>query len=228
MKCSFLPHAYLGRPLLLLLPGMLLLLSYSVSGSTEVRLSDNRLLKVDLAEARLVGELRGYAIIAGRSCIDCDENTAIYFQRINGKAPALSKRVGQDPQPEPEQFLSSPEGDGAGAASEDRAQADTDGIVEIDLSGERFTYPGQYRDYLTSELVEKTRMFYGSCHEGVPSVLWLTEYLTEDGWEKEEFLIVFRDDGVEHRYVESRHPSLLYIGNEGCKEVAGETLVTEP
>ncbi|WP_288132639.1 hypothetical protein [Microbulbifer sp.] len=201
----------------------------------ELKLSDDRLLDVDLAEARLVGEFQGYAIIAGRSCVDCDENTAIYFEKIAGLGAGEKKRVSAEGEPrevpEPERF-GAPDADDNSAMSSagesDRPQADTDGVVEVDLSGERFSHPGQYRDYLTKELVEKTRMFYGNCYEGTPSVLWLTEYLTEEGWEKEEFLVVFREDGVEHRFNESRQPSMIFIDNENCNEVEGIALTTEP
>lgn len=199
--------------------------------SIEVKLSDGRSLQVNLAEARLISELHGYAIIAGRTCIDCDENTAIFLEKIAaGPHPRVAEMYPEEI-PEPEEFFALDEIEVGGhidAEMLDRAQADTDGIVDLDLSGDRFSYPGQYRDYLTKELVEKTRMFYGSCHESSPALLWLSEYLTEKGWVKEEYLLVFRDEGVEHRYNQSRQPSIYYIGNENCRELPGVAVTTEP
>ena len=199
----------------------------------ELKLSDDRVIDVDLAEAKLISEVKGYAIIAGRTCIDCDENTAIFLEKIDG--PAGERRMldedSEDP-PEPEKFAAPPAPDMPIAEQRDRSQAELegneDGVLNADLSGERFTYPGKYRDYLTKKLVEKTRMFYGQCHEDGPALLWLSEYLTDKGWVKEEFLLVFRDEGVEHRYNQAHQPSIYYIENEGCREVPGVELTTEP
>ncbi|WOX06588.1 hypothetical protein [Microbulbifer pacificus] len=220
---KFLP--LLGFPLLLFSS---VLLAFS---GIELKLSDNRVLNVDLAEARLISELKGYAIIAGRTCIDCDENTAIFLQKIDGE-PVPVRDL--DEPPEPEEFVA-PEKDRPGetaAMRGDRSQVemdgDADGVTQVDLSGESFSYPGRYRDYLTNKLVEKTRMFYGSCHENSPALLWLTEYRTDKGWMKEEYLLVFRDEGVEHRYNEGRQPSIFYIENEGCRELPGVDTTTEP
>ncbi|WP_299598657.1 hypothetical protein [uncultured Microbulbifer sp.] len=201
----------------------------------ELTLSDDRVIDVDLAEAKLISELRGYAIIAGRTCIDCDENTAIFLEKIDGRqGQPVRARPGQDEPPEPEEFARLEQGDSAesAAARRDRSQVEMegseDGVADIDLSGERFTYPGKYRDYLTKELVEKTRMFYGNCHESSPALLWLSEYRTEKGWAKEEYLLVFRDEGVEHRYNQAQQPSIPYIENEGCRELKGVEVTTEP
>lgn len=204
----------------------------------ELELSGARKIDVNLAEARLVGELQGYAIVAGRSCVDCDENTAIYFEKIDDEtgwshppaeksdgAPALGLLD--------DEVVGAAPGDGASngsvseEAAEDRPQAEA-GVIANDLDGERFTYPGKYRDYETKKLVEKTRMFYGNCYEDSPAVLWLSEYLTEKGWVKTEYLIVFREGGVEHRYNEDRQPSIYYIENDACREVPGIAATTEP
>ncbi|HEY8569285.1 hypothetical protein [Microbulbifer sp.] len=220
---KFLP--LLGVPLFLF-SGVLPALS-----GIELKLSDDRVLNVDLAEARLISELKGYAIIAGRTCIDCDENTAIFLQKIDAEPMPIRDL---DEPPEPEEF-SAPDKDLPGettALRGDRSQVemdgDEDGVTQVDLSGESFSYPGRYRDYLTNKLVEKTRMFYGNCHENSPALLWLTEYRTDKGWMKEEYLLVFRDEGVEHRYNEGRQPSIFYIENEGCRELPGVDTTTEP
>ncbi|MFV8783847.1 hypothetical protein ACNKU7_15625 [Microbulbifer sp. SA54] len=208
----------------------------------ELELSDTRTIDVNLAEARLVGELQGYAIIAGRSCVDCDENTAIYFEKIDDGTgwshPPAESDNGSDGGADALGLLDSPSGESVGddpvsdsgssrLAEEDRPQAEA-GVIADDLDGERFTYPGKYRDYETSKLVEKTRMFYGNCYENSPAVLWLSEYLTEKGWVKTEYLIVFREGGVEHRYNEDRQPSIYYIENAACHEVPGIAATTEP
>ncbi|MFC6634692.1 hypothetical protein [Microbulbifer taiwanensis] len=59
-----------------------LLLLSCVAGAETLQLSDQRILRTDLKEARLISEIHGYAIVAGRSCVDCDENTAIYIHKI--------------------------------------------------------------------------------------------------------------------------------------------------
>ncbi|MCX2801306.1 hypothetical protein [Microbulbifer thermotolerans] len=167
-------------PLLLLsLPGV----------AIPLQLSDQHLLKTGLKEVRLVAELGGYAVVAGRRCLDCDENPAIYIFKI--------PRPGED-------------------------------VAAIEAASERYTYPGRYVDYLSKTLVEKTRMFYGRCYEGMPSLLWLSEYRVNDDWVKSEYLIVFGDKGPEHRYNENRQPSLYYIDNRDCVELPGVAAETEP
>lgn len=156
-----------------------------VAAAANIELSDQRILRTDLQEAKLISELHGYAIVAGRSCIDCDENTSIYIQ-------PLARQPG-----------------GEGTA-------------------ERYTYPGHYLDYETKELVEKTRLFYGRCYENQPALLWLSEYREAGGWVKSEYLIVFGEDGLEHRYNENRQPSIFYIDNSDCVELPGITAETEP
>ena len=201
----------------------------------KLQLSDDRMIDVDLAEAKLISELKGYAIIAGRTCIDCDENTAIFLEKVGTTdGRQVSPRSESDEPSEPEKFdPQKPKRPAASAAElRDQSQAemdgDEDGVTEVDLSGERFTYPGKYRDYLTKELVEKTRMFYGKCHENSPALLWLSEYRTEKGWVKEEYLLVFRDEGIEHRYNQARQPSIYFIENEDCRELQGVDTTTEP
>lgn len=201
----------------------------------KLQLSDDRMIDVDLAEAKLISELKGYAIIAGRTCIDCDENTAIFLEKVGtADGRQVSPRSESDEPSEPEKFdPQKPKRPAASAAElRDQSQAemdgDEDGVTEVDLSGERFTYPGKYRDYLTKELVEKTRMFYGKCHENSPALLWLSEYRTEKGWVKEEYLLVFRDEGIEHRYNQARQPSIYFIENEDCRELQGVDTTTEP
>ncbi|WP_226704887.1 hypothetical protein [Microbulbifer elongatus] len=201
----------------------------------KLQLSDDRMIDVDLAEAKLISELKGYAIIAGRTCIDCDENTAIFLEKVGtADGRQVSPRSESNEPSEPEKFdPQKPKRPAASAAElRDQSQAemdgDEDGVTEVDLSGERFTYPGKYRDYLTKELVEKTRMFYGKCHENSPALLWLSEYRTEKGWVKEEYLLVFRDEGIEHRYNQARQPSIYFIENEDCRELQGVDTTTEP
>ncbi|WP_295802673.1 hypothetical protein [uncultured Microbulbifer sp.] len=213
----------------------------AISG-IELQLSGERTLDVDLAEARLISELQGYAIIAGRSCVDCDENTAIYFEKIadeegwshpphsgeDGDRVNGGGDLGDDTRDNLGMDLGESEVPGVEPDDEDISEADSHASGDGDLTGERFTYPGKYRDYLSKKLVEKTRMFYGRCYENSPAVLWLSEYLTDEGWVKTEYLIVFRDDEVEHRYNENRQPSVFYIENEACREVPGREMTTEP
>ncbi|WP_139304904.1 hypothetical protein [Microbulbifer marinus] len=150
------------------------------------------MLRTNLAEARLITELDDYAIVAGRSCVDCDENTSIYLHKIPRPGNGVNGEQG-DPQ-----------------------------------SADRYTYPGKYVDYESKQLVEKTRMFYGLCYEGQPSLLWLSEYRDGDGWVKAEYLILVGDDGLKHRYNENRQPSIFYIEDTKCVELPGITAETEP
>lgn len=170
-------------------PLLFLLLFVPWAGADEIQLSGQRSLETGLYEARLISELRGYVILSGRSCVNCDENTSIYIQKIS-----------------------------ADHETENGAGTDTD----------RYTYPGQYADYLSKRVVEKTRMFYGRCYENEPALLWLSEYLTESGWVKSEYLIVFGEEGLEHRYNEGRQPSVFYIENSACRELPGIAAETEP
>ncbi|MFI2812398.1 MULTISPECIES: hypothetical protein [Microbulbifer] len=184
------------KPLLVLLSPLLLSLACGSVYAVDVRLPGDRLLETHLAEARLVAELDGYAVIAGRSCIDCDENTSIYIQRVPRGRP----------------------GEGHGDNRE----------TEVSISSDRFTYPGQYRDYLSKELVERTRLFYGRCYEGEQALLWLTEFRTGGQWKKEEYLIVFREDGPRFRYNRDRQPGRFHTSHEKCRELPGIDAETEP
>lgn len=166
----------------------LVLLLVPWAAAEDIPLSNHRLLKTDLKQARLIAEMRGYAIIAGRRCVDCDENLSIYIRRI---AP---RRGGED----------------------------------TDSGANRYTYPGRYRDYLSEELVEKTRVFYGRCHGNEPALLWLSEYRGAGGWIKSEYVIVFGAAGLEHRYHEGRQPSIFYIEDSRCVELPGIDAETEP
>ncbi|SHF59997.1 hypothetical protein SAMN04487965_2355 [Microbulbifer donghaiensis] len=170
----------------------LLLLACPFAVAENIQLSDHQVLKTALKEVKLISELHGYAIVAGRSCVDCDENTSIYIHKI----------------PRPGNGVSGEEGDPG--------------------SSDRYTYPGQYLDYESKQLVEKTRMFYGQCYEGQPSLLWLSEYRDGNTWIKSEYLIVFGDDGLEHRFNENRQPSIFYTENAKCEELPGITAETEP
>ncbi|MFA0811174.1 hypothetical protein [Microbulbifer epialgicus] len=169
----------------------LLLLQILPASADPLLLSNRQVLDTGLKEARLISELHGYAIVAGRQCVDCDENLAIYIQRI--ARPGESATGTQN-----------------------------------DSGSDRYTYPGRYIDYLTKKLVEKTRMFYGYCYEGQPSLLWLTEYFTGDRWVKSEYLILLGDDGLEHRYNEDKQPSTFHLENEDCRELRGIFAEMEP
>ncbi|WP_444923401.1 hypothetical protein ACJJH9_16410 [Microbulbifer sp. DLAB2-AF] len=146
-------------------------------------------LYADLKEVRLVAKLHGYAIVAGRHCIDCDENLAIYIRRIARPGDVVGNN-----------------------------QSD----------GDRYTYPGRYLDYMTKKLVEKTRMFYGYCYEGLPSLLWLTEYRSGDVWIKSEYLLLLTGENLEHRYVEGHQPSVFHLESANCKELPGILMEMEP
>lgn len=168
----------------------LLLLFFSLSAAAApLRFPEQYFSAMGLKEARVIAVLNGYAIIAGRSCTDCDENTAIYIHRIS-------------PQ-------------------------ERDDVSDI-TSGERYTYPGEYIDYMSKELVEKTRLFYGRCYENQPSLLWLSEYRVNGGWVKSEYLILLGEEGLQHRYNENRQPAIHHIRNRGCIELPGITAETEP
>ncbi|WP_444921062.1 hypothetical protein ACJJID_00715 [Microbulbifer sp. CnH-101-G] len=148
-------------------------------------------IQTDLKEVRLIAKLHGYAIMAGRHCIDCDENLAIYIRRI-------------------------------------ARHGDVEGTDQTGAEADRYTYPGKYLDYMTKKLVEKTRMFYGHCYEGQPSLLWLTEYRSGDTWVQSEYLILLGDEGLEHRYVEGQQPSVFQLESADCKELPGALMEMEP
>ncbi|KUJ82578.1 hypothetical protein AWR36_012380 [Microbulbifer flavimaris] len=152
-------------------------------------LSDQRVLETGLAEARLLAELRGFAIIAGRHCIGCDENTALYVRKIVPR----------------------------------------NGFVErISQAAARYTYPGNYRDYQSKALVEKTRFFYGRCYEGQAALLWLSEYRGPVGWNHDTYLILFGEQGLEHRYSKQYRPELFHLGHSECRELPGIEAEIEP
>ncbi|WP_226644663.1 hypothetical protein [Microbulbifer variabilis] len=166
------------------------ILSFSLYAD-PLAISSQQQIQTDLKEVRLIAKLRGYAILAGRHCINCDENLAIYIRRI--------ARPGE-----------------------------TESTHQTDDEVDRYIYPGKYLDYMSKKLVEKTRMFYGHCYEGQPSLLWLTEYRSGDTWVQSEYLVLLGDEGLEHRYVEGQQPSVLQLESEHCKELPGALMEMEP
>lgn len=164
-------------------------LSLPTAYAVPVTLADKRILETGLAEARLLAELRGFALIAGRHCIGCDENTALYVRKI---APR------------------------------------TGFVQRISEPAARYTYPGNYRDYQSKALVEKTRFFYGRCYEGQSALLWLSEYRGPGGWNRDTYLILFGERGLEHRYSTQYRPELFHLGHSECRELPGIDAEVEP
>ncbi|WP_237066621.1 hypothetical protein [Microbulbifer guangxiensis] len=161
----------------------------STAQSVPVTLLDQRKLETGLAEARLLAEMRGFALIAGRHCIACDENTALYVRKISPRS----------------------------------------GFVErITEPAARYTYPGQYRDYQSKAVVEKTRFFYGRCYEGQTALLWLSEYRGPAGWNHDTYVILFGEKGLEHHYSTQYRPELFHLGHEECVELPGIDAEIEP
>jgi hypothetical protein len=58
--------------------------------AAEITLSSGSAINTDLAEAKLIAVLksdsgRSFALIAGRDCIDCDENTSLYIADLGDR-----------------------------------------------------------------------------------------------------------------------------------------------
>lgn len=72
----------------------LLCLTYgfaAVAYAAQVTLSNGHTMDTDLMEARFIAELHSdsgeaFALIAGRDCVECDENTSLYVREVGNLA----------------------------------------------------------------------------------------------------------------------------------------------
>jgi hypothetical protein len=99
----------------------------------------------------------------------------------------------------------------------------------------RYTYPGNYFDYETGQLVERVRMFVGQCFRPTESVaIWFSNSKLENGkWERSVFLVQIEDGQLIARLAPKPFPTVAAVGaavSAGtCREVQGKRKVfTEP
>jgi hypothetical protein len=104
------------------------------------------------------------------------------------------------------------------------------GGKELVGSGKRHSYPGTLKDYESSELVSKTRTFYGRClSDKSDVVVWFTEYLGDDDkWHRASTVARVSKGGE----VETEGASLVAVTDRAkagaCKELPGTEGTTEP
>src|SRR5579859_4910390 len=63
--------------------------------AASVKLANGSILETDLKEAALIAELtsdtgQDYALIAGRDCVECDEDTSLYVAETHNTATAVA------------------------------------------------------------------------------------------------------------------------------------------
>ncbi len=97
----------------------------------------------------------------------------------------------------------------------------------------RSAYPGNLKAYDTGELVEKHRMFYGSCLSNEDSVVWFSDFVGDDNkWHHQNSVIHVKDSGsdlVDLLPSEGTFKSILeHVANGECKELKGIDGTTEP
>lgn len=101
-------------------------------------------------------------------------------------------------------------------------------------SGKRYTYPGALTDYMSPQLMEKTRTFYGRClSKQSDVVLWFQEYLGEDGkWHKINSVARVTKDGDTLVELTGSEASLSSVEArtkaDTCTELPGIDGTTEP
>ena len=98
----------------------------------------------------------------------------------------------------------------------------------------RYSYPGQYRDYLSNELIESVRMFVGRCTSGQTfGVVWFQNTKLASGkWRRSAY--VAKIDGA--ALVDSREspPTVSLsavqaaVAQGACREIPGKRFTTEP
>lgn len=99
---------------------------------------------------------------------------------------------------------------------------------------ERYAYPGQYRHYMTDELLELVRMFTGQCtEEGKPGVLWMHRIkLDSGGWRSVAFAVQIADGKLVAR-IDPAYEAVLRatrqrVAGGMCREIRGRQFKTEP
>lgn len=108
------------------------------------------------------------------------------------------------------------------------------GDKDIKGSGKRHTYPGSLTDYMSPQLMEKTRTFYGRClSDSSDVVVWFQEYLGRDGkWHKLNSVArVTRDGDTLSKLTakEARLSSVVARSKQGvCTELPGVDGTVEP
>jgi hypothetical protein len=106
------------------------------------------------------------------------------------------------------------------------------GHATLVSTGKRYSYPGSLADYESSQLVSKTRTFYGQClSRNADSVVWFEDYLGEDRrWHSSTTALKLSVNGeslaTDHA---AKLSALEKLGASGaCKELPGRDGTIEP
>jgi hypothetical protein len=108
------------------------------------------------------------------------------------------------------------------------------GGPDLKLDDNRYSYPGELKDYESGNLVSRTRTLYGRClSDEHDVVVWFEEYLGEDGkWHKATALGRITTAGVSYLKANDRDVSPALVAKRKkigvCKEIPGTKMNTEP
>jgi hypothetical protein len=110
----------------------------------------------------------------------------------------------------------------------------SDGPMKNEGEQPRFSYPGQETDYQTSQVVSKTRMFFGDCLFTHPNaVVWFYRTLGDDKrWHDGVSVAEVRDDRLVTTEINGALPTpkdtevAVHAGT--CHELPGIAAYTEP
>ncbi len=108
------------------------------------------------------------------------------------------------------------------------------GKAELFGSGQRHLYPGTKRDYLSEQLVSKTRVFFGRClSDDQDVVVWIHRYLGQDGnWHDGQGIARLKETGESFQRIAPgrnllrRLNARISLGK--CTELPGIDGTTEP
>ncbi len=98
----------------------------------------------------------------------------------------------------------------------------------------RFSYPGQYRDYMSNALVESVRMFAGRCTpDGSAGVVWFqTSKVAAGKWRNSTYVAKVEGAGLVETGTPPHTVSLSVaqaaIARGVCSEIPGKRFNTEP
>jgi len=110
----------------------------------------------------------------------------------------------------------------------------SDAPMESGETGDHYSHPGKYYDYMSGELVENVRMFVGRCTPAKDSVVvWFSNARIDSGrWSKSTFVARVEGQTLVANFTKDRLISipaaLNAIPRGSCREVPGEKFSTEP
>jgi len=107
-------------------------------------------------------------------------------------------------------------------------------IGYFDRDSERHRYPGKLRHYMSGELIEESRVFYGNCvSSSEPVVIWYIKYKDSDGkWRKATVHVELKGkkpiESINSVNFNELSNTLTLVKSGSCAELQGIDGISEP